>query len=129
MKYFFILVTLMSFSLQAFAQDSTKRLLRNTSFVALPVLFRLPETRFGGGVAGAAVFGFAKDSIVAKPSQISFGATFTQNKQILFFFPFKIFTHNNKYYFSSENGWFRYKYTYAGVGENRVTDESYSADM
>lgn len=128
MRYFIILATFISFPIQIFAQDSTKRFLRNKSFLALPVVFRLPETRFGGGVAGATVFGFAKDSIWAKPSQISFGATYTQNKQILIFFPFKIFTHNNKYYFSSENGLFRYKYTYAGVGENRVADENYSAD-
>ncbi len=129
MKYHIVLLILVSLSFKVFAQDSTKiKSLRNKNIIALPVVFRLPETRWGGGVAGSAVFGFTRDSVGANPSQISFGATFTQNKQILIFFPFKIFTRNNKYYFSSENGIYRYNYLYAGIGENRVPDEIYSVD-
>ncbi|WP_052315332.1 BamA/TamA family outer membrane protein [Emticicia oligotrophica] len=126
---FFCLVILLFFGLEKVsAQDSTHKLLRDKNFVALPVVFRLPETRWGGGVGGVATFGFAKDSINAKLSQISFGTTFTQNKQILIFMPFKIFTNNGKYYFASENGWFRYNYIYSGIGENRVPEEKYDAD-
>lgn len=129
MKYYVLFSILFSFIQTISAQDSTKeKLLRNKNIIALPVVFRLPETRFGGGVGGVATFGFSRDSIGAKPSQISFGATYTQNKQILIFFPFKIFTHNNKYYFSSENGWFRYNYIYSGIGESRVAEEKYDAD-
>lgn len=129
MKYYILLFLLLSFIQIVSAQDSTKKkLLRDKSIIALPVVFRLPETRFGGGVAGSAVFGFTKDSVGSNLSQISFGTTFTQNKQILVFFPFKIFVNNNKYYLSSENGWFRYNYIYSGVGENRVPDEKYDAD-
>lgn len=109
-------------------KDSTQKIFRDKSIVVLPVVFRLPETRWGGGVAGAASFSFAKDSIGAKPSQITFGTTFTQNKQILVFFPFKIFTNNDKYYFFSENGWYRFNYLYGGIGENRVPDEKYDTD-
>lgn len=129
MKYYILFSILLSFIQTISAQDSTKkRFLRDKNIIALPVVFRLPETRFGGGVAGSAVFGFAKDSVGSNLSQLSFGVTFTQNKQILIFFPFKIFVNNNKYYFSSENGWYRYNYVYSGVGENRVTDEKYDAD-
>lgn len=129
MKYFSVFLIFLSFFQTISAQDSTKkRFLRDRSIVALPVVFRLPETRFGGGVAGSAVFGFSKDSVGSNLSQISFGTTFTQNRQILVFFPFKIFANNNKYYFSSENGWFRYNYVYSGIGEDRVPDEKYDAD-
>lgn len=129
MRYYILFFILFGFIQTASAQDSTKKkLLRDKRIIALPVAFRLPETRWGGGVAGVATFGFAKDSIGAKPSQITFGATFTQNKQILIFVPFKIFSHNNKYYFSSENGWYRFNYVYTGIGENRVAEEKYDAD-
>jgi hypothetical protein len=129
MKYYILLILLLSFIQTISAQDSTKkRFLRDRNIIALPVIFRLPETRFGGGVAGSAVFGFSRDSVGSNLSQFSFGTTFTQNKQILIFFPFKVFANNNKYYFSSENGWFRYSYIYSGVGENRVPDEKYDAD-
>lgn len=129
MQYYILFFLLLSFIQTISAQDSTKkRFLRDRNIIALPVIFRLPETRFGGGLAGTTIFGFAKDSLGSNLSQISFGTTFTQNKQILLFFPFKIFANNNNYYFSSENGWFRYNYIYSGVGENRVPDEKYDAD-
>ena len=129
MRFYILFSLFFCFIQTTSAQDSTKKkLLRNRNIIALPVVFRLPETRFGGGVGGLATFGFARDSIGAKLSQISFGATYTQNKQILVFFPFKVFTHNNKYYFASENGWFRYNYIYSGIGENLVAEEKYGAD-
>jgi hypothetical protein len=129
MKYYILFSVFFCFIQTISAQDSTKKkLLRNRNTIALPLIFRLPETRFGGGVGGVATFGFSRDSIGAKLSQISFGATYTQNKQILIFFPFKVFTNNNKYYFASENGWFRYNYIYSGIGENLVAEEKYGAD-
>ncbi len=122
-------VVLILTSIGSFGQkDSIQKIFRNKSIIVLPVVFRLPETRWGGGIAGAASFSFAKDSLGSKPSQITFGTTFTQNKQILVFFPFKIFTHNDKYYFFSENGWYRFNYLYSGIGENRVPDEKYDTD-
>lgn len=124
-----LIIALILISIGSFGQkDSTQKIFRNKSIVVLPVVFRLPETRWGGGIAGAASFSFAKDSLNAKPSQITFGTTFTQNKQILVFFPFKIFTNNDKYYLFSENGWFRYNYLYSGIGEKRVADEKYDTD-
>ena len=117
------LITFFANNILIAQKDSTHKFLRDKSFIALPVVFRFPETRWGGGVAGAASFGFTKDHVDANPSQLSFGVTFTQNKQILIFFPFKIFTKNNKYYYFSENGWYRFNYLYSGIGENRVPDE------
>ncbi len=113
-----------------FPEDSTRKkgatkLLADTKFIALPVAFRLPETGWGGGVVGTTTFSFAKDTIRTKPSQISFGATYTQKKQILLFIPFTIFFDNNRYYFNGDNGWYKYNYNYYGIGENRVPEEKY----
>lgn len=111
-----------------FPQDSTQKKetdkrLANAKFIALPVAFRLPETGWGGGVVGTTTFFFARDTIRTKPSQISFGATYTQKKQILFFVPFNIFYDNNRYYFNGDNGWFKYNFNYYGIGEDRVPEE------
>lgn len=113
-----------------FPEDSTQKkennkFLTDTKFIALPVAFRLPETGWGGGVVGTTTFSFAKDTIRTKPSQISFGATYTQKKQILLFVPFTIFYDNNRYYFNGNNGWYKYNYNYYGIGEDRVPEEKY----
>lgn len=107
--------------------DSTTRVrapfLRDKSVIALPVAFRFPETRWGGGVAGMATFSFARDSAWANPSQVAFGVTYTQNKQVLVFLPFTVFYDNNNYYFNADIGWFRYNFFYYGIGEARVEEE------
>ena len=114
----------------SFPTDSTKKadtsgFLTDTKFIVLPVAFRLPETGWGGGVVGTTTFSFAKDTVRNKPSQISFGATYTQKKQILFFVPFNVFYDNNRYYFNGDNGWFKYNFNYYGIGEDRVPEEKF----
>ena len=131
MRFLFFLLLLMAtqegFSHAANADSTNKSsrtsVLRNTKFIALPVVFKLPETGWGGGVVGTSTFSFTRDSSFAKPSQVSFGATYTQKKQILFFVPFTIFYDNNRYYLNGDNGWFKYNYNYYGIGENRVPQE------
>ncbi len=120
-------ISLSSFGI-SFSPDTTRtadtsRFLTDTKFIILPVAFRLPETGWGGGVVGTTTFSFAKDTVRNKPSQISFGATYTQKKQILFFIPFNIFYDNNRYYFNGDNGWFKYNFNYYGIGEDRVPEE------
>lgn len=129
-----LLAMLLGISIRSFAvsfpTDSTKKadttkFLADTKFIVLPVAFRLPETGWGGGVVGTTTFSFAKDTIRTKPSQISFGATYTQKKQILLFIPFTIFYDNNRYYFNGDNGWYKYNYNYYGIGEDRVSEEKF----
>ncbi len=104
------------------ATDTTK-LFRDVKLIALPVVFRFPETGFGGGLVATSTFSFSRDSVGAKPSQASVGITYTQNKQILAFFPFNIFFGNNTYYLNGDIGWYKYNYFYFGVGESRVSQE------
>jgi outer membrane protein assembly factor BamA len=104
------------------------KLFREKSLFVLPVAFRYPETGWGGGVAATSSWTWAKDSIGSKPSQASLGLTYTQNRQVLAFFPFSVFAKNNKYYFNSDIGWFRYNYFYYGIGENLVPEEIFDVD-
>lgn len=134
MRFTLLLALLLSFSFARAAissKDSTDKstkadsgkALRDTKFIVLPVVFKLPETGFGGGIVGTTTFSFARDSVGSKPSQVSFGATYTQKKQTLLFIPFSIFYNNNRYYFNGDNGWYKYNYNYYGIGENRVPQE------
>lgn len=105
---------------------NTGKFLRDKVILPVPVVFRFPETGFGAGAILNATFSFARDARPTdKPSQLSFGVTFTQRKQVLVFLPFSIFYRNNRYYFTGDNGWYRYNYFYFGVGEERVASEIY----
>ncbi|WP_304236751.1 BamA/TamA family outer membrane protein [Jiulongibacter sediminis] len=120
------IILLLLFPLVNIAQKTDSiPLIRDKSLIALPVVFRFPETGWGGGVAATSSWSWGKDSSWAKPSQASVGLTYTQNKQILAFLPFQVFFANNKYYLNADIGWFKYNFFYYGVGENRVPEERY----
>ena len=102
--------------------------LREKTIIPLPIVFKLPETGFAGGALVTATFKFKKDSEIAKPSQLSFGIAYTQKKQLLAYMPFAVFYDNNKYYINGEIGFFRYNYKYFGIGENQISEETYSVD-
>ncbi len=128
MKRLFLLF-LFFLPLHLTAQQDTNSVFRDKQVIALPVVFRFPETRWGAGVAGTAAFSFARDSAYANPSQISFGATFTQNKQLLLFLPFTLFLKNNQWYIFNDSGWYRYNYFFYGIGENRGPQEVFDVDF
>ena len=116
-----ILLLFLLCSSLGFAQDDSTRFIRDRSIIALPVVFKLPETGFGGGAAGTASWRFGD----SKSSQASIGLTFTQKKQVLAFLPFQVFFNENKYFINADIGWFKYNYLYYGIGENRVEPEKY----
>lgn len=127
--YLFFLISLSTLGQSKNPGDTLSgKLFREKTILPIPVAFRYPETRWGGGVAVTGAWSWAKDSVGAKPSQASIGLTYTQNRQILAFFPFSVFTKNNKYYFNSDIGWYRYNYYYYGVGENFVPEEIFDVD-
>lgn len=113
-----LLVTGLKAGMKSDSLDRPKtKLLRDVAIFPVPVVFRFPETGWGGGAAMTSAFSFTKDSSWAKPSQLSAGITYTQNKQILFFIPFNLFLNNNQYYLNGDNGWFRFNFYYYGIGE------------
>ncbi len=111
-------------SVSTFSQKG-KPVFRNKSIIGLPVVFRFPETGWGGGLAGTASWEWAQDDSTSSPSQASIGLTYTQNKQVLAFLPFQVFLDNNTYYLNADIGWFKYNFYYYGIGEGSVPEERY----
>ena len=111
------------------------------SVLPLPLIYYTPETRLAYGVAATATFRFRRDMHVlradssgqagatVRPSQITLGFAYTQNKQILFYLPFQLFYDQDKYYINGEAGYYRYTYFFYGVGQQEVTRELYAVDF
>jgi Omp85 superfamily domain len=110
--------------------DTTKKVKRNR-FYGFPVLFYLPETRFGVGGAGIYSFRFKSDSTQARPSRVNIGFAVTQNKQLLLYLPFQLFPQNGLYNMYGEIGWYRYNFFFFGVGNEQAPDyqERYAVDF
>ncbi len=114
------------------------------SLLPIPAVYYTPETRLAFGFGLTATFRFKGDSgkpamptpgiramsremlnraqplvplSPSRPSQISLGAAYTQNKQLLFFAPFQVFFDQDNYYINGEIGYYRYSYYFYGVGQ------------
>lgn len=106
------------------AQTQETRRDSSLSFFGVPLLFYTPDTRWGIGAAGIMTF-----PTRPRRSNLTFNASFTQNKQILIFFPFQWLSHQNRWRFYGEVGWYRYQYRYFGIGNRYPNDyfETYTA--
>ncbi|WP_426058697.1 BamA/TamA family outer membrane protein [Hymenobacter sp. B1770] len=95
------------------------------SLFPLPVVYYTPETRFAYGAAATATVRFRRDAgfAAARPSQITLGAAYTQNKQFAVYLPFQVFYNHNNYYANGELGYYRYNYYFYGLGKNEVPRE------
>jgi outer membrane protein assembly factor BamA len=94
-------------------QDSTKT---KNQLLAYPVVFYLPETRWGFGGAGLYTFRFKGESKNTNPSQFQFAVSYTQNKQVLVTFPFELYLHDNTWKFKGDLNYFEYLYKFYGTG-------------
>jgi len=94
------------------------------SFFGVPLLFYTPDTRWGIGAAGIVTF-----PTRPRRSNLTFNFSYTQNEQILIFFPFQWLSNRNKWRFYGEVGWYRYLYRYFGIGNEHPNsyEESYTA--
>lgn len=97
---------------------------------ALPVVFYLPETKFGFGAAGIATYKHPNYKGI-KPSQVQFATVYTLRKQLLIFAPFELYFKEDKLRWSGEIGYFKYFYNYFGQGiqSNREDVEVYNANF
>lgn len=115
-------------SLNSKAQELEKDSIKKFSIFPFPVVYYAPETRFVFGAGGVATFRFKNDSASVKPSSITAGAAYTQNKQILLYATYQLFLDNNKYYVFGEAGYYKYSYFFFGTGKNEVPKELYKVD-
>ena len=110
------------------AKDTTKPFIRKSSFIALPLAFYTPETRFGGGAATLYAFRFRNQSDSSRPSQIQLGGAYTAEKQLLSYLPFQLFLKDAKYNVYGELGYYRYFFYFFGIG-NDASDERESFNV
>ncbi len=82
----------------------------------LPLVFYLPETRWGFGITGVSNFRPSKNKM-CRPSQIQFGMVYTLNKQWLFLLPFQVYWDEDKYKFAGEIAYYRFLYNFYGIGD------------
>lgn len=129
-----LLATLFS-SLSIFAPaDSVPKAF---TLLPLPLIYYTPETRLAYGVAPTFTFRFKRDmdalradsSASVRPSQVTLGFAYTQNKQLLFYVPFQLFYDQDKYYFNGEAGYYKYSYFFFGVGQREVPSELYGVNF
>jgi len=89
---------------------------KRNSLLAYPVLFRLPETRWGIGIASSYQFYINKTDSISPSSQVQFGLAYTQNKQSLIYLPYSFWWDERRNNLSGELGYYDYSYNFFGVG-------------
>jgi outer membrane protein assembly factor BamA len=104
---------------------------RRLSLIPLPLVYYTPETRLAYGAAVTATLRFRRDAAdsLARPSQVTVGAAYTQNRQLLLYLPFQLFYDHNRYYAYGEAGYYRYTYFFFGAGRQEVSQELYGVDF
>lgn len=105
-------------------QGKQKRL---TAF-PFPVVYYAPETRLVGGIAGITTFRLRPDSLRARPSSVTAGAAYTQNKQVLLYANFNIFYNAARWYAFGEAGYYKYSYKFFGIGQAETPEVLYGVD-
>jgi len=118
------LFLILAISGQLHAQKDTRRL-RAFPF---PVIYYAPETRLVGGIAGVGTFRFKRDSIQSKPSSMTVGLAYTQNRQLLLYSTFSLYYDHQRWYAFGEAGYYKYSYKFYGVGQHETPVVIYGVD-
>lgn len=112
-----------------FVTDTTSAPAKAFSLFPLPLIYYTPETRFAFGLAAAATFRFRRDTArTIRPSQVTVGAAYTQNKQLLFYIPFQLFYNQNRYFANGEVGYYNYNYFFFGLRDRDTPQEIYGVN-
>lgn len=104
---------LLSFNQQA---QVSQKSFQDKKMIAYPLGFFSPETRAGLGFAATLNFRPVKGDTVSPVSQISMGAAFTQNKQLLLSVPFSLYLKERKHTITGEFSFNDFWYYYYGTG-------------
>lgn len=98
--------------------------LKNKRVIGYPIGFYSPETRMGIGVAGTVNFRPLKKDSLSPVSQISLGAAFTQNEQMIFSVPFSVYLDNRRHTVAGEFSYNDFWYYYYGTGNDNKVGEN-----
>jgi len=97
-----------------------------TKVVGVPVAFYSPETRLGAGAAGFLSFKTNRADTTLRPSQISIGLSYTQEKQVLSYLSFDTWLKKNTYLIKGEIGYYDFFYYFWGVGGESRNREAFT---
>jgi len=92
-------------------------------FLAVPVIFFLPETRWGFGATGIYNFRFKDEPMTTRSSQVAPGFAYTLEKQLLLYMPFTLYWEEQQNYSYGEVGYYRYFYLFHGIGNDQPKDQ------
>ncbi len=126
---FVFFIGTISFSL---CQTKSTTLIDTTSnfhVSAYPVLFYLPETRIGFGGASVVTFRLPTENTDTRPSSFNAGIAYTQNKQLLFFFPYRLYKCSNSIKIIGEIGYYKYFYNHYGIGNDSQLENQETYDV
>lgn len=85
-------------------------------FIGLPVLFYLPETGIGGGLAGIYFFRFKGVDPSTRLSSVQMLGHITQTGARLLTVPYEFHLDRNKHIIKGRLSWFKYPYFFYGIG-------------
>ena len=129
MKYIpFVLFIVLCFPNFGYSQTNSGQItdedsIKKNQLLAYPIVFFLPETRWGFGAAGLFNFRFKNESDQSNPSQVQFAASLTQNKQIILTFPFELYLNENEWKLKGEIAYYKYLYKFYGIGIDSKADD------
>lgn len=104
-------------------QTTEDSLSLESRLIALPLIFRTPETSWGFGAGAAYNFFMRNDTLGLRPSQVQAGAVYTLEEQVLLYFPFQLFFDQNQYLLSGELGYYYYFFRFYGIGNQTLADQ------
>ena len=103
---------------------------RKNTFFPIPVAFWTPETRIGVGAALIYNFYLNKSDTISPPSQLQGGFAITQERQQLYYLPYKLWWGERQNYAFGEVGYYKYNYFFYGVGNDDANaEERYGVDF
>jgi len=116
-----------SFGQQRDTSPPFGKFIRKSSLIPIPILYYTPETRWAGGLAALLTFRTRGQSDEIRPSQITLGFAYTQEKQVLLYLPFQFFSKDESWQTYGELGYYKYVYQYFGTGNDtrKADEESY----
>lgn len=88
------------------------------SWVALPVIYYTPETRFGFGALGMRLFSLDAADTTVRTSNVQLYALYTLNKQILISPSYTLFFPQEKYILRGNLAYFKFPRYYFGIGND-----------
>jgi len=130
LKKALLFLVLLAPIIQLFGQDTLfnkkDKFFNDPKLIGFPLVFRTPETGWGGGAGGGLTFRLPGEPENGIRSQIQLSFAYTEFKQILLFFPFRVYWNQSKNQAYGEIGYFDFSDRFYPVGNEFDEEEQQS---